>query len=708
MYVLMSIDAVARIAVAMAIMFVIVPLLAWPRRQSVSILEWFFWNLGVGIALLTLIGQILSIARLFSLPTLLLLAAVIIVIGRAASQKVAPWILVRQASEKAFLVVLNIFDGRINLRRRAMRRIRRGRAALRNIPSRRMSLILAWCALAAIAGAFRFYRPLLSANLGFSDTYVHLYLLKLLEEGQQVDPAWGPYPRGMHFLLLAIDRLTNSDDILLMNFFGPFVGVLMTLGVAACARRLAQSELAGLCTGFLFATLVGGAGQYFLLGGAFDRDGPFLSNLSYAELLNRAGEFDTAFVDFQRQTSTLSQELAIALLFPAAMFLLDYLRKRERWHLLGYLGCTAAIAAVHSGVLAPLILMSALAAGAVALDRKLTRVTFQRAALGGAMAIIIGSSWILAFIAYPYAGGKSPTSSDSSVGSTALHYFPLLRGFAGQDADKAAQQTLPFVPLTPFLVVCMALAIALIVAAFLRRDERQGNVVWIAAVFLLFLLNHFATALGLPQLIDMRRNSQWLLMSMTMLIGVGVGEVESSLSSRSSKRPLAIASGAFLLLLMAWISRVPRLTEPMIHNRLVNYSGYGSTALAVLRVERSLEPYTWTIVSYGQEFPMVLRRGFHLPAADFLEQYDPGAEVVPIPTRHIFIIVEKTPHPFQINTWKLRFTRSDLQQRLQTWVQLYQAAHNDMRVYLDDETVRVYEIRRTAGDMEKLSRGAKQ
>ena len=57
--------------------------------------------------------------------------------------------------------------------------------------------VAAWIVLIIVAAAFRLYRPFASANLGFSDTYVHMYLLKLLEEGRQVDPEWGPYPRGL-------------------------------------------------------------------------------------------------------------------------------------------------------------------------------------------------------------------------------------------------------------------------------------------------------------------------------------------------------------------------------------------------------------------------------------------------------------------------------------------------------------------------------
>jgi hypothetical protein len=104
---------------------------------------------------------------------------------------------------------------------------------------------------------------------------------------------------------------------------------------------------------------------------------------------------------------------------------------------------------------------------------------------------------------------------------------------------------------------------------------------------------------------------------------------------------------------------------------------------------------------------MVLGRGFHLAAADFLEQYDPEQRRLPIPTRYVFIAVEKVPHRFEINAWAARFSRADIERRLQTWCFLYQLSHRDMRVFLDDEHVRVYMIERSAADARTLAENAR-
>src|SRR5204863_7762674 len=97
----------------------------------------------------------------------------------------------------------------------------------------------------------------------------------------------------------------------------------------------------------------------------------------------------------------------------------------------------------------------------------------------------------------------------------------------------------------------------------------------------------------------------------------------------------------------------------------------GQTAPAAVNPSPADEPFTWTLATYGQEYPMVLGRGFHVTAADFLERFDPAESPLPIPTLLVFIAVEKTPHRFQINNWSARFDRGAIEERLQTWCTLY-------------------------------------
>jgi len=654
MYVLLGIDTVLRIVAAMAFLFVAVPAMMRARPRELDRMEWFWWCFAAGVTLLTLVGQALTLLNAYSAASLLLVIAAAVLVVRARVSGKSPATLLRDLYRNAVLVSLNTLEGRVNVPRRIRRLWRRSHLRVTTAGT-------LWASLIAIAAAFRLYRPFATANLGFSDTYVHLYLMRLLEQGKQVDPSWGPYPRGMHFLLMAIHELTNADLNLLMNFFGPIAGVLMTVAVADTARRLSRNTLAGLLAGLVFATMVGGAGQYFLLGGSVATDNAEEARSILAmpyRLLPEGAEVDMLATVFQRQTATLPQELALVFLFPAVMFLFG----KSAWHLTGYFFCTAAIAATHPGVVIPLVLLSAIA---------IPWIDVKRALAAGALGILTGSTWMLAYFAYPHVGSTTDVASASGTGSTAAYYFPFLR--SGDIAHVAT-----WVSLTPFLIACVVIAVALAV----RRAE-SPPLHWISLAVVVFVLTHVASRFGLPEIVEVRRNASWLAMALAILAGIALSELARS---RALKPVLAV-------LLVLWIWRVPIAGA---NEKLINYSGFSGTAQAVIDIQRKLEPFTWTLVTYGQEFPMVLGKGFHIAAADFLERYDPAARRIGIPTRYVFVAVEKTPHRFQINSWAAKFSRADLEQRLQTWCFLYQLQHRDMHVFRDDEHVRVYMIDRGA------------
>ncbi|MGN6182531.1 MAG: hypothetical protein ACTHQM_02630 [Thermoanaerobaculia bacterium] len=330
MYALLGIDALLRIVIAMAILVIGVPALARRKPASLDRLEWFWWCLAASVVGLTLLGQVLTLLNIFSTFTLVVALAAVILATRAYRSGRPAFALVRDLYRVLVVSSINILEGRVNLRRRAKRAWRNATKRLRVLLTWQVA---GWSAVIAVAASLRLIRPFATANLGFSDTYAHLYLFRLLEQGRQVDPAWGPYPRGMHFLLMAIHELTNVDPILLMNFFGAVVGVLMTLAVADSTRRLAGSLRAGLIAGLLFATMTGGISQSFVLGSSTtttnEEEGRAFLRIAPEEL-PKDGEYDVLATVFQRQTATLPQELAIVFLFPAVMFLRSERRLTER------------------------------------------------------------------------------------------------------------------------------------------------------------------------------------------------------------------------------------------------------------------------------------------------------------------------------------------------------------------------------------------
>src|SRR5437763_15097469 len=125
MYALLSIDSVLRIALAMTLLFVVVPRLAWPRTPAENRLQRFWWDFGAGLTLLTIAGALLTLMKLYALPTLLLLCAAIVLFGRAAYFHRRPIELLAAAQKWIVMATINVLERRVNVRRRVARAWRR-------------------------------------------------------------------------------------------------------------------------------------------------------------------------------------------------------------------------------------------------------------------------------------------------------------------------------------------------------------------------------------------------------------------------------------------------------------------------------------------------------------------------------------------------------------------------------------------------------
>src|SRR4029079_6250609 len=115
---------------------------------------------------------------------------------------------------------------------------------------------------------------------------------------------------------------------------------------------------------------------------------------------------------------------------------------------------------------------------------------------------------------------------------------------------------------------------ALAVAAVLLIARRTAESIVAGATFLVFLLIHLSWRLGLPELVESRRNSEWLLMAAAVVIGTAV--------ALGRCRPLAAAPVATV-----WLFTIP---NPATLN-LLNSSGYGTASLAVVEIAHKYEPF---------------------------------------------------------------------------------------------------------------------
>ena len=309
---------------------------------------------------------------------------------------------------------------------------------------------------------------------------------------------------------------------------------------------------------------------------------------------------------------------------------------------------------------------------------------------------------MLAFFRY----GMKTAARSGGILDTIYYYFPVIRIFGGEPPSAAELPRLTtYVRVTPFLIVILITALLLLLRALFVPPASRGALVWPAAATLVFFYIHIASVAHLPELLSVHRNAAWFAMSIILLITVAIAELASAVTRRWEMAPARYAHAALaMIVVIAWLTRVPDVRAAGLRRLYyVDQTGHALSAYATLRIEQEFEPFTWTLVTYGQEFPMVLGKGFHIAGAEFLAKYSPSESPLRVPTRYVFVVVEKNPHAFQINDWATRFSRADIEGRLQTWCYIYQTTHRNIRVYLEDENVRVYMIEQSEQDLRRLT-----
>jgi len=127
----------------------------------------------------------------------------------------------------------------------------------------------------------------------------------------------------------------------------------------------------------------------------------------------------------------------------------------------------------------------------------------------------------------------------------------------------------------------------------------------------------------------------------------------------------------------------------------INGIEYTSIPDIVLKINKNNRPFTWTIISYVQEYAKVLNKGYHINSQQFILQYKPNDKYLKIPTKKIYIFIENYPNPYRgMDEWHYRW-RGRIQDNLKTWIAIYSISHNNIKLYDKTKTVTVYEIDNT-------------
>lgn len=527
----------------------------------------------------------------------------------------------------------------------------------------------------------RFHHSLTHAYLGAPDSYVHLAWTKYLSANQIYRD--GIYPYGYHAVLSAFEKLTFMDPLLIVRFTGPLAGLLLVLSVYYVSRKLFRGlEILAVPGTFIFGLGIG-----------------LPSAIS-------------------RQISALPQEFAAIFLLPGFYFGARYLERGTRRDLALFALCLGITVAVHPYVSPYLVVGVALAAAARFMSRPhivgtqpVWRIAFNLF-FWGAVAVAVA----LAPLGVGAAQGIEFHSS--------LEYVAAMVTTGAVSADDSVpvwQRLLskdPFLDVTLALAGLLALHTAVVARVRLLKGEKPTEPAALMALPLFSLvlyLMYRGRSLGLPSLMDPARTGVFFSLVASLIYGMAAYRIVAALGSRllTARMRTYLAAGFALVAVLCLGFRYP--TSPPAGTQLE----YDAAAGNYLRIQASFPALDWTIVSPVEQYPQVLKKGWHYESWEFVRDFglaeanDPSFDL-PIPTTYVFIFAEKIPlrvdkssNPVLANgavsslaagsasePYRDPERRAVIQATLIAWAEAYMETHDNMRVFYEDEEMIIYMIKR--------------
>lgn len=325
--------------------------------------------------------------------------------------------------------------------------------------------------------------------------------------------------------------------------------------------------------------------------------------------------------------------------------------------------------------------------------RKITLELFTRGAIAIVITTILGNLWALAMLKYGLLEnvGNALPILDEWLGN---ERSAIRAQLAGNDAAYLLQfETIQF--------VMMGLLIVSLIGSFFVKKEKfliSSLMLAMLAVSIIFYLPHMSNTrlVAYTRGIEYMYTSHILLFVFLFYYLVNL-PIKKLLKQYYRVFMLVVFYIGFILASITfpkWYNNddFPEYVTSTLYPQNVESIGYSSSAKIILDINELYRPFTWTMVSYIQEYSKVKDKGYHMNLQNFLTSYDPRAEYIEVPTKYIFLMEEVSPNSYKgLNEWWYRWKR-DIQDNLRSWIAIYRAHHGTIRLFKSTKNVNTYII----------------
>jgi hypothetical protein len=690
-----------RLLIAGGIFFVWIPRMILPQEYLRNRLDRLMFNCLHMCALATLVFPLFIAMRCFGLPFLLLFFVVtrMLFIKYWYRQPLRPYL---REKYNAFIVgILRVLDDQDaclkRLKTRLSEWIRRcGRLLVS--PGRwwaqaGTALLVSYALFIRLAIAFSTMAP------SVSDMYQYYYWNQILMLNRLIDRVCGaPYPWGSPILLRSVNAFAHLNTVVLYNCFPVLMIGFSFFALFYFCRKILEPETgrspAFMLALVLFAVVIPSPLAQDFFGTVFRPLFPVISRISglafYTGSPGLRDEILTVYpkIFFLRYSNVLPYEMADGFALLLIYFLHQALTTRRGVMLLLFAETLGIISALHPGVLIVLfpacLLLTIRTVASYGLDGR----TFLRgcAAISGGM--LAGNIWLFQLAVY----GLPP-----DVGAAAPILDKIFRTHRGA-ADAvlaAARPELQIVAPTPLQGLLALGTLVLLGLSFRSRDREQGVKRSIIPLFTLgTLLLYFMPNLGLPRLVDQSRLQTTLALSYGLTAAqcylqfLEMGVLARTLGPRAS----GVSRLVVAVVVAAAVMMSPRYVDDAAYRRFATSLELLDLSYYVYQIEDTFQPFSYTVVSYPEGFPLLISSAYHMNTLDLLTTISPIKRQIDIPSELIFLFVENAPvsNPGAGEYW-YRW-RPDIMLKLKEWIVMYGAYHKNLRLWKQSKYLQVYMI----------------
>ncbi len=396
--------------------------------------------------------------------------------------------------------------------------------------------------------------------------------------------------------------------------------------------------------------------------------------------------FYNAHIPYMRYISGMAYEHSSIFVMLNIYFFIKTLQTHLNKYLILYTLTLMLVFIFHGGGAIVLIVMSIFVTFNAILFKKIDMQFLKRGTLCILGASIIGNTWMLAMIKY---------GIPQKFGAAAPIIDKLLKNENNtQHIVTTSIESISISQILPIhLVFFGMIAFALLFSYFTKkRFVNSSYILAIAGIFFIY----FMPNLGLPLFTRQDRLVEYLFFAITLLVSFYFYFFFYKPIFLILKKyaKIVIIFTVYAMFISLSLS-MPKWINTKRFWKNINQIEYTSISDIILKINKESKPFTWTIISYVQEYAKVKNIGYHVNTQNFLLRYNPKDKYLQIPTPKIYIFVENFPNPYKgMNEWYYRW-RGNIENSLKSWIALYSLTHKNIKIFQKTKTVMVYEIDNT-------------